>query len=433
MNKQALGVALLVVWACSGSASAQSARTASDELRRQVDRRFDVLVVRDGLALRPKTPSRGARTIEVRGGEIVLDGAPATGAELRDKLGADADLVIQLSYLDAAEQRKLFGESSGALATPEAPSLPAPAEAPERSDSRRARRSGDRVRIGGSVRVDADEIVQGDVVAIGGSARIFGEVRGEVVAIGGVVELGPNAAVRRGVTVVGGTLRRDPTARVEGEINEIGLGMIDLSGLRWTPPPLGALWWGWTLGAAYALVATLVRVAVLCLLAALVMLLGRDYVERISARAAAEPVKAGAIGFLAQVLFLPILIITIILLVVTIIGIPLLVLIPFAILGLGIFGLVGFTAVAYHVGRLLVARVGLETAGPFGATLAGILLLLSPVLLARLVGLGGGVLYPMTLGLGLIGILVEYVAWTVGFGAVALTRFSKPLETPATL
>ena len=113
MNRQALGVALLLVCACSGFASAQTARTTPDELRRQVDRRFDVLVVRDGLALRPRAPSRGARTIEVRGGEIVLDGAPATGAELRDRLGADADLVIQLSYLEAAEQRKLFGEAAG--------------------------------------------------------------------------------------------------------------------------------------------------------------------------------------------------------------------------------------------------------------------------------------------------------------------------------
>jgi hypothetical protein len=370
----------------------------------------------------------------VRGGEIVLDGSPATGAELRDKLGADADLVIQLSYLEAAEQRKLFDEAGGALAPLERPSLPSlPAAAPEPPDSpRTTRRSGDRVRIGGSVRVDADEVVQGDVVAIGGSVRVFGEVRGDVVAIAGVVELGPNAVVRRDVTVVGGTLRRDQTARVDGEINEIGIGAIDLSGMRWTPPSLAALWWGWTLGAAFALVATLVRAAILCLLASLVILLGRDYIEQISARAAAEPVKAGAIGFLAQVLFLPIVLITIILLVVTIIGIPLLALIPFAILGLGVFALVGFTAVAYHVGRLLVARLGwANAAGPFGATLAGILLLLSPVLLARLIGLGGGVLYPMTLGLGVIGILVEYLAWTVGFGAVALARFSKPLETPA--
>jgi hypothetical protein len=432
IRRHLLAIALLTTALGGIHASAQGGRPEPEELRRQVERRFDVLVLTDGLALRPRAPGRAARTIEVRGGEIALNGAPATGAELREQLGADADLVIQLSYLDADAQRKAFEPVAATPPPPPAPSVAPEAPAPPPSEPVRNRRSGERVRIGGSIRIDADEVVDGDVVAIGGSVGVFGEVRGEVVAIAGTVELGPDAVVRRDVTVVGGTIRRDPSARINGDVNEIGIGAIDLSGVRWTPPSLGALWWGWTLGAAYALVATLVRVAVLCLLAALVVLLGRDYVERVSARAAAEPLKAGAIGFLAQILFLPILIITIILLVVTIVGIPLLALIPFAMLGLCLVALVGFTAVAYYVGRLLIGRLGAGEAGPFKATMAGVLLLISPVLLARLIGLGGGVLYPMTFGLGFIGFLIEYLAWTVGFGAVALARFSRTAPTPAT-
>jgi hypothetical protein len=296
---------------------------------------------------------------------------------------------------------------------------------PEPRDFPRGRRSGERFRIGRSVTVDADEVVQGDVVAIGGSVHVLGQVRGEVVSIAGSVELGPNAVITRDVTVVGGMLRTTPTSRIEGEIHEIGIGGIGADGdWRWGPS-LATLWWGWTMSAAFALLASIVRVAVLCLLSAVVILLGRDYVERVSALAAAEPLKAGAIGFLAQVLFLPILIITIVLLVITLVGIPLLALIPFAILGLGVVALIGFTAVGYQVGRLLIARLGWNDPGPIGATIAGILLLVSPILIARLIGLGGGFLYPMTFGLGLIGVLVEYLAWTVGFGAVALNRFSK--------
>jgi hypothetical protein len=431
MRRQTFGVALVLACLAGGYAGAQTARTAPEELRRQVERRFDVLTVREGVVLRPKTPIRGVRAIEVSGGEIAIDGTPATGAELRERLGGDLDLVLQLSYLDAAAQRALF-EPGLPEARPDAPQ-PAPEVAPvpppppgaERDGPPRRRQSGQRIRIGGGVTVDEDETIRGDVVAIGGSARVFGEVRGEVVSIAGTVELGPNAVVRRDVTVVGGTLRRDPAARIDGEINEIGIGAIDLSGVRWTPPSIATIWWGWTLGAAYALVATLVRIAVLCLLASLVLLLGRDYVERVSLRAASDPLKAGAIGFLAQVLFLPILVITIVLLVVTIIGIPLLALIPFAMLGLGVFALIGFTAIGYHIGRLLVSRLGWDAAGPFGATIAGILIVVSPVLLARLIGLGGGVLYPMTFGLAFVGILLEYLAWTVGFGAVALDRFGK--------
>ena len=428
MRRHQIGVALLLVLAAGGLAAAQQSRTTPDELRRQVERRFDVFTVKDGVALRPRNAVRGVRTIEVSGGEIVIDGAPATGAELRDKLGADADFVIQLSYLDAAAQRTLFGAPDTTLAPPPAPTPPPSpplAEAPERS---RSRRSGEKIRIAGSVTVDPDEVISGDVVAIGGSAHVFGEVRGEVVAIGGMVELGPNAVVRKDVTVVGGTLRRDPTARIDGEVHEVGVGA--LSGVRWTPPSLATLWWGWTLGAAYALLATFIRVAVLCLLAAVVMLMGRDYVEQIGARAAAEPLKAGAIGFLAQVLFLPILIITIVLLVVTIIGIPLLLLIPFALLGLGAVAIVGFTAVGYHLGRLASARMGWTTLGPYLTTMVGILLVVSPLLIARLIGLGGGPLFPMTIGLGLIGVLIEYLAWTIGFGAVALARFGKQAASP---
>jgi hypothetical protein len=37
----------------------------------------------------------------------------------------------------------------------------------------------------------------------------------------------------------------------------------------------------------------------------------------------------------------------------------------------------------------------------------------------------------MTLGLLVIGTILEYVAWTIGFGAVALVRFNRP--GPATL
>jgi hypothetical protein len=414
--------------AVAAVAFAQGGRAAPEDLRRQVERRFEVVVVRDGLVLRTTGANRNARTIEVSGGAILVDSAPATGAELREKLRDDADLVLQLSYLDVAAQRALFADAGRGAAPPEPP--PQPDLERREPETRRSRQTNDRIRIfGGNVTVEADELVRGDVVAVGGSARVFGEVRGNVVAIGGYVELGPNAVVREDVTVVGGTLRRDPGARVDGGTHEISVGEIDLSGVRFPGPALATLWWGWTMSAVYSLVASIVRVSVLCLLAALVMLVARDYVEKISARAAAEPFKAGAIGFLAQVLFVPILVITILLLVVTIIGIPLLVLIPFAILGLCIFGLIGFTAVGYHVGRLLTARLGWADVGPFAATIAGILLVVSPVLVARLIGVAGGFLYPMTVGLGLVGVLVEYVAWTVGFGAVALARFGRPTPT----
>jgi hypothetical protein len=67
---------------------------------------------------------------------------------------------------------------------------------------------------------------------------------------------------------------------------------------------------------------------------------------------------------------------------------------------------------------------------PYSTTFAGIALLLAPIFVARITGFGGGMLFPFAMALLLVGALIEYVAWTVGFGAVALTRFS-PLPPTA--
>src|SRR5439155_26881019 len=93
--------------------------------------------------------------------------------------------------------------------------------------------------------------------------------------------------------------------------------------------------------------------------------------------------------------------------------------------------MVGFTGVAYHLGRLVEGRFEQVRNKPYLATFLGIAVILSPLLLARVVGLVSG--------LGLIagilvaaGVVVEYVAWTTGVGAAALVRFEKrpPVLTP---
>ena len=116
-------VAAASVWAWP---SAQAPPAANAALRQQIERRFEVLLLTDRLVLRPRSASGAVRLVELGGtGAIAIDGAPATGAEVRDKLGADADAVIQLSYLDMTQRRELFG---GAAAAP--PSSPHPASHP---------------------------------------------------------------------------------------------------------------------------------------------------------------------------------------------------------------------------------------------------------------------------------------------------------------
>jgi len=284
------------------------------------------------------------------------------------------------------------------------------------------RRNGDRVRIGGDVTVDAGEVIDGDVVAIGGPVKVDGEVQGDVVAVGGSVTLGPTAVVEGDVTVVGGPLHRDPGAQVRGKAQEVSLGGIDFGQWTWRRNPVGQ-WWRSALGSAFAFVGTLVRVAVLCLFTALVVLFGRDYMEGAGTMAAASSLKAGAVGLLAQVLFLPLLVITCVVLVMTIVGIPLLLLLPFVILGIAVLALVGFTGVAYRVGTIASHRLGLADQNPYAVTVIGVLIVMLPVILSRLASLGGGVLFPLAVTLGIAGFVVEYLAWTIGFGAIALMRF----------
>ena len=425
-------VAAAGLWA--GPLAAQTAPAENAALRQQIERRFEVLVLTDRIVLRPRSAAGSVRLIELGGpGTIAIDGAPATGSEVRDRLGADADAVLQLSYLDGAQRRALFGgaaAASPAVPTPPAPPEPSTAPAPppalppiESTERRRVRR-GDRLRFGGNVRVEEDEVITGDVVAIGGSARIDGEVRGEVVVVGGNVELGPRALITRDLAVVGGMLQRAEGARVQGQLHVIGVGELDFGDF--------AAWRDWRRGSmrgftrTLALMSTLGRVAILCVLGALVMLLARQYVEMTGLRAVAEPLKAGAVGFLAQLLFLPVLLVTIVILIVTLIGIPLLLLIPFALLGLCAIALLGFTSMAYRIGQFVSERFGWGLSGPYAATILGVLVIVSPLLLGRLLSLIGGPIMPIAFGLFVIAFIVEYLVWTIGFGAVALARLDRP-------
>src|SRR2546428_56459 len=127
-------LAALVALIAGDLALAQSTSEQQATLKRDVERRFEVIPLRGSVALRPK--SGRARSVEFTADAIDIDGAPVTGAELRQKLGADADLVLRLSYLSADERQRLFApeakpaEAPTPAALPPLPAPPAPPEAP---------------------------------------------------------------------------------------------------------------------------------------------------------------------------------------------------------------------------------------------------------------------------------------------------------------
>ena len=337
---------------------AGSAQSDVNSIRARLEKRFEILPIANGIVLTPRFRS-AVRSIEISDSTIAVDGAPVTGSELRQRLGDDADAVLQLSYLDPQARRNLARGQDQPATKPVEPIAPAldPDSTQDPPPTRRARRRDDVVRIGGSVSIAADESVRGDVVVIGGSATVDGQVDGELVVVGGSARLGPQADIRRDVTVVGGGLSRDPKAVIRGRVQEVGFGgPLGFGDWSWRRN-----WGGWNpMDGIYPIarfVGTLVRIALLALLTALVLFVARTPVEQIADRVAAEPVKSWIVGFLAEILFVPVLVLTVVVLAISIIGIPLLLLVPVAIVAGIVALLVGFTGVAYHLGRVVQNRV----------------------------------------------------------------------------
>lgn len=422
----AVAVVLLVTLQITGHSQATGTLF---ELRAQLRERYDLVRLQQGMALVPRQAGSTVRMIQIVDGVVTVDGETPTGAQLRDRLGRDADLVLQASYLSQQQQRELADGPSGAPAGGSPPQATASIE-------RTAVTRGDRVRFGESLTIGANELVDGDVAVFGGSADVDGEVTGNLAVFGGSLRLGPQALVRGDVSVMGGSLERAPGAQILGSINEMGRGR-------------GVFRRGWGFSDAFSsfwsrlgnLTSTVLRLALLVLLGLVAVAFVRNPIERIATRTAAGPLRAWLIGLLGEILFLPVLILTIVVLAVSIVGVPLLALVPFAVLLVMLAMLVGYIGLAYHVGHSLTNRFGWTGRGAYTAVAIGVVVIGSVTLFGKLAALAGGFL--LGAPLAFLGYLVEYVAWTIGFGGAILawyetqTRFggerSAAPPPPATL
>lgn len=419
---------------------------ADAELRRQVTARFDVVPLKQGVALSGATADR---RVEIDNGVVMAGGVPLSGAELRQRLGADAALVLRLSYLDNAALHRLFApppvapapsvpsvvpeapRAAQVPAAPVPPSPPAAAPAPIPPPGPTFRRTGARLALGKSIVVASDEEVTEAVVALGGDVRIEGRVRDNVVVLGGDLDLSPTAEVRGDLTVLGGDLRLAPGARHTGQVHHGVAGRFP----DWRWPAFG--WSRLDMGPAarvVSLAGTLARILLLALAVVVIAFVARGPVTRVGAAASASPLRAGVIGLVTQVLFVPVLVIGAVILAVTIVGIPFVaVLVPLAVLALFAAMLLGFTSLALRLGQAVAARAG-WTAGPaVAAAMLGLGVIVLPTVVARLVGLAPESARVATMVLFGLGALVEYVAWTIGLGAAVMTGLGRWSVTPPPL
>lgn len=302
------------------------------------------------------------------------------------------------------------GGAASAGGTPAADGT-APADgAAGRADRDGAARPRDRVTFGEDVFVARGEVV-GDVVTMGGDARIEGEVLGDVVTMGGDAYV--DGPVHGEIVTMGGDLRLGDRARVDGAVTTMGGAGASLGDLPDAGSVAGWVGLGGAVGAIGALaswvgtaLSGLASFTLLFLFGLLLQGLARDRMSALHVVIVRDPVRAGATGALAGLAAVA----ATAVLAITIVGIPVAVLVALAL------------CAAVYVGLAAVAAV-------IGALLPTDKLRDKPVL--QLFA-GVAVLYVASLVPG-VGTVALCAAGLVGLGAVVLTRLREtPPATPVT-
>jgi cytoskeletal protein CcmA (bactofilin family) len=451
------------------------------QLRQTILALYEVLPTRGGLLLKPHASKVGVKTIELIDGSIAINGETTPPSVVRAWLVADAPPVLELAEVPPAERRQLFGlpaeggtaasaatsatsatsatpatpatsAPKAAAATPKAdsddksddtagdtPTPPEPPEAPEPptppTPPTTAVSIGQKVRVGGSVRIEANEIaetvvavggqvhvdgeVERDVAAIGGPAYINGKVGGGVTSVGGSVHLGPKADIGGDVTSVLGHIDADPEARIHGTKTEVTPGEV-LSGRhgsrrgdRWdyrVEPFFGTA----------SFFGTIFWIFLKLLLVCFTLLVARPRVERLERRLLAQPWESGGVGLLSLVAFVPAL-----LLATALTCCLFLILYPVVFVIVFVVWLLGYTTVVYRIGRWSEERFGWGAGGsPYVAVLIGMGWIESLRIVGALLRIGDGFIGLFGTLLGWIGGVAVFCATILGIGVVLLDRFS---------
>lgn len=256
-------------------------------------------------------------------------------------------------------------------------------------------------KIGGSVVVDEDECVAGDVVVIGGSATIRGKVVGNVTATG-EVRIAATATVRG--NVAGRNVITEPGSTIWGSVTE--------TEFPWTPEPPSPA--GQESSAA---VAIFVLLALQFGAVVLVSLLLPKPTDRLKEVYKENIFKAMAVGFVAELLFLPLFI----LLLITIIGIPVAILgMPLALLA---GALLGFTAFCLYISDFVKPKDESREESRLMKTMTGFVVLEAPIIgqfFFQVIHVSlASVLF------GIVSAILIFIVFTASLGAALLTRLGS--------
>jgi len=344
------------------------------------------------------------KAVEIRIGDDGIYIRTETGQELRYRKGDIPDVDLDLEAL------------------PLLPALP-PVErtrirVPREPSLFTTIRRNDVVRAGSDIEIREDELVEGDVTALGGDVEVRGKVDGSVVALGGDIIVSSTGEIQKDATSIGGHIRKESGGVIRGQVVEVGFVPRDVLRMPFRPfilrpgPPRGL-----------AFGAAIFKILILLFIGLVVYSVAPAHVGKVKTKFEKETLKSGLVGFLGEILILPIFI----LLLITIIGIPVAILVQPLLVLLAVF--LGYAAASLYIGEKVKQSTNIKPRTPLATLLLGIIAIELLPVVALIVGAAGGPAHAVRFTLVVIYWCLIYLILTIGFGAVILTRFgTRPRE-----
>jgi hypothetical protein len=353
-----------------------------------------------------------------------------TGASSR--IRAKVDRAIERAQRD--QERASAQAERAAHVIPDTPDTPDTPEPPDVDHSE----GNDLVRFGEDITIPEGRVIEGDVVAVGGSITVLGRVKGDAVSVGGTVHVKGKGVVEGDAVSLGGGVQTSDSASVGG--SDVSVGKFDFDHMNHLWPMIGA---AGLLGTGAWLVKVLVGLGITLFLAWISLLLLRERLEHgagVVHERFGRSFVTGLLGWILLVLAIPVGIITLVLtgviaiviLCITIIGIPVAILLVVALV-LGVIGIVVGTLYAGFLGYLTGAmflgrRIFGQSVGtkPLLAIAAGVLLIAVLKLAGGLVSaLSLFAFHPVGMAFGFAASLLCFIIASAGLGALIIGRFQK--------
>jgi hypothetical protein len=264
--------------------------------------------------------------------------------------------------------------------------------------------SGDVVVLGGNL--DLSGLIDGDAAVFGGNIKNRGNINGDLNVIGGTVYLDSGSVVTGDISMVGGTVERNEYSQVLGKVESVEIKALE----KVLPRISRAFRLPQMIPGSHVFPRAMFigMLVVLFLLNMLVLLIFPNATINIAEKIQQNVWASFGLGIAIQILFVPL----IVLFAVSIIGIPLIILLPLALFLATLFGT---TALSLVVGERVIHGFKWQIENQVGKfSLGWLAIMLIPIV----VSLIGPPLF-------VIGLVIVYIATTIGVGGVIYTLIKR--------